>query len=112
VPAARPGNGAQAQQRTAQTLAEVHASLPSGTRIYYAKTLIVDMGARAASFPGDASYQRTAKGIVVSYGGRAYTYPASASVRLQSGVERYVYPNDPVPNELKSQRYDTMGGSI
>ncbi len=112
VPAkARLGAAApQAQQRVAQAVAAVRESLPAGTRIYRSKALFVNLGSRAASFPGEATYERTASGVVVSYNGHAYVYPGSAVVTQQGTGEHYVYPNDRVPDALKSERYDTVGG--
>jgi hypothetical protein len=95
--------------RMASSAAERHAQLPSGSRIYYGSTLQVRDDSSAASFPGDATYQRDQRGVVVTYAGRTHIFSGSATVTRQQSAEYYVLPGRAVPQSVKRLRYETVG---
>ncbi len=79
---------------TSHTLSQIRASLPLGTKIYQANTLVISNGSHSASFPGEATYRRDASGLVVTYNGRSHTFPASSQASLQGAAEYYARGNE------------------
>jgi hypothetical protein len=101
--------GSSAVTMLTESAAERHARLPSGTRIYHGTTLMVQDGSSAASFPGDATYQRDEHGLVVTYAGKTHIFAASATLSVRPGAEYYIYPGRLVPQAVKRLRYETVG---